>query len=87
MGCGRCGEGRCRERRDADHMFVQIYFRMHRFVVKFSHYFFRLRRQGGIDPPNQNPADAVGCTNRARTANGRSLGDDARLGDGGFMAS
>jgi len=28
--------GRCRERRYADHMFIQIYFRMHHFVVKFS---------------------------------------------------
>jgi len=28
--------GRCRERRYADHIFIQIYFRMHRFVVKFS---------------------------------------------------
>ena len=86
MGCGRCGEGRCRERRDADHIFVQIYFRMHRFVVKFSQ-FFSPQAARGHWPPNQNPADAVGCTNRARTANGRSLGDDARLGDGGFMAS
>jgi len=28
--------GRCRERRCADHIFIQIYFRMHHFVVKFS---------------------------------------------------
>ena len=48
--------GRCRERRYADHMFIQIYFRMHHFVVKFSN-FLRLRWQGGIDRPNQNPAD------------------------------
>ena len=41
--------GRCRERRYADHIFIQIYFRMHHFVVKFSK-FLRLRRQGGIDP-------------------------------------
>jgi len=34
--------GRCRERRYADHLFIQIYFRMHHFL--------RLRRQGGIDP-------------------------------------
>jgi len=40
----------------ADHMFIQIYFKMHHFVVKFSQ-FFRLKRQGGIDPPNQNPAE------------------------------
>ena len=43
------GADRCRERRYADHIFVQIYFRVHHFVVKFSN-FFRLRRQGGIDP-------------------------------------
>ena len=41
--------GRCRERRYADHIFIQIYFRMHHFVVKFSK-FLHLRRQGGIDP-------------------------------------
>ena len=28
--------GRCRERRCADRMFIQIYFRMHHFVVIFS---------------------------------------------------
>jgi len=28
--------GRCRERRYADHIFIQIYFRKHHFVVKFS---------------------------------------------------
>jgi len=28
--------GRCRERRYADHIFIQIYFRLHHFVVKFS---------------------------------------------------
>jgi len=58
MGGG--GEGRVRERRYADHIFIQIYFRMHHFVAKFSKKFLRLRRQGGIDPPNQNPADALG---------------------------
>ena len=41
--------GRCRERRYADHTFIQIYFRMHHFVVRFQK-FLRLRRQGGIDP-------------------------------------
>ena len=41
--------GRCRERRYADHIFIQMYFRMHHFVVKFSKK-IRLRRQGGIDP-------------------------------------
>jgi len=28
--------GRCRKRRYVDHIFIQIYFRMHHFVVKFS---------------------------------------------------
>jgi len=36
VGVGSEGEGRCRERRYADHIFIQIYFRMHHFVVKFS---------------------------------------------------
>ena len=44
--------GRCRERRYANHIFIQIYFRMHHFQN-----LLRLRRQGGIGPPNQNPAD------------------------------
>jgi len=43
------GAGRCRERRYADHIFIQIYFKMHHFVVKFSKK-IRLRRQGSIDP-------------------------------------
>jgi len=30
------GEGRCRERLYADHIFIQIYFRKHHFVAKFS---------------------------------------------------
>jgi len=41
--------GRCRERRYADHIFIQIFFRMHHFLVKFSKK-NRLRQQGGIDP-------------------------------------
>jgi len=49
--------GRCRERRYADHIFIQIYFIMHHFVVIFSKKFLCLRRQGGIDLPSQNPAD------------------------------
>jgi len=32
--------GRCRERRYADYIFIQIYFRMHHFVVKFFKMFF-----------------------------------------------
>jgi len=28
--------GTCRERRYADHIFIQIYFRVHHFVIKFS---------------------------------------------------
>jgi len=35
--CG-WGEGRCRERRYTDHIFIQIYFRMHHFVVKFPNF-------------------------------------------------
>ena len=48
--------GRCRERRYADHIFIQIYFRMHHFVVRFSK-FSSPQAARGIDPPNQNPAD------------------------------
>jgi len=48
--------GRRRERRYADHIFIQIYFRMHIFVVKFSK-FSSPQAARGTDPPNQNPAD------------------------------
>ena len=30
------GAGRCRQRRYADHIFIQIYYRLHHFAVKFS---------------------------------------------------
>ena len=47
--------GRCREWHYADHIFVQIYFRMHHFVVIFS------GGKGALThPPNQNPADVPG---------------------------
>ena len=48
--------GRCRERRYADHIFIQIYFRMHYFVVKFSQ-FSSPQAARGHWPSNQNPAD------------------------------
>jgi len=48
--------GRCKERRYADHIFIQIYFRMHHFVVKFSK-FSSLQAAREHWPPNQNPAD------------------------------
>ena len=42
----------------ADHIFIQIYFRMHHFVVKFSN-FSSPQAARGSDPLNQNPADAI----------------------------
>ena len=50
------GTGRCRQRRYADHIFIQIYFRMHNFVVKFSK-FSSPQVARGHWPPYQNPAD------------------------------
>ena len=41
--------GRCRERRHADHIFIQVYFRMHHLVVKFSK-FSSPQAARGIDP-------------------------------------
>ena len=41
--------GRCRERRYADHVFIPMYFRMHRFIVKFLK-FSSPRRQGALTP-------------------------------------
>jgi len=41
------GEGRCRERRYADHMFIHIFFRMHHFVVKI---FFASGGNGALTP-------------------------------------
>ena len=46
--------GRCRERRYADHIFIQIYFRMYHFVI-----FFASGGKGALTP-NQNPADVPG---------------------------
>jgi len=40
--------GRCRERRYADHIFIQIYFTMHHFVVKFSKNFFASGGKGAL---------------------------------------
>ena len=48
--------GRCRERRYADHIFIQIYFRMHHSVVKFSK-FSSPQAARGHWPLNQKPAD------------------------------
>ena len=48
--------GRCRERRYADHIFIQIYFRMHHFAVKFLQFSLPQAARGHW-PPNQNPAD------------------------------
>ena len=42
--------GRCRERRYADHIFIQIYYRMHHFVVKFSNFFFASGGKGTLTP-------------------------------------
>ena len=53
----RIRAGRCRERRyAADHIFIQIYFRMHHFVVKFSKISSPQAARGHWSP-NQNPAD------------------------------
>ena len=42
--------GRCRERRYADHMFIQIYFRMHHFVVNYFKIFFASGGKGALSP-------------------------------------
>jgi len=38
--------GRCRERRYADHIFIQIYLRMYHFVVRFSKFSFLQAARG-----------------------------------------
>ena len=53
--------GRCRERHYADHMFIQMYFRMHHFVVKFSKVSSPQAARGHW-PPNRNPADVPATT-------------------------
>ena len=40
--------GRCRERRYADHIFIQIYFSVHHFVVKFLKIFFASGGKGAL---------------------------------------
>jgi len=57
---------RCRERRYADHTFIQIHFRMHHFVVKFSKKQFRLRRHGGIDPLTKILRTFLGVSHRRK---------------------
>jgi len=42
---------RCRERRYADHIFIQIYFRMHHSVVKFSKFSSRQAASGHLASP------------------------------------
>ena len=42
--------GRCSERRYADHLFIQIYFRMHHFVVKFLKIFFASGGKEALTP-------------------------------------
>jgi len=59
--------GRCRERRYADHIFIQTYFKMHHFVVKFSK-FSSPQAARGHWPPNQNPADALGHHGTAKNS-------------------
>jgi len=46
--------GRCREQRYADHIFIQVYFRMHHFVVTFAKFSSPQAARG------QNPADVPG---------------------------
>jgi len=42
--------GRCGERRYADHIFFQIYFRMHHFVVNFSKFSSPQAARGALTP-------------------------------------
>jgi len=48
--------GICKDRRYADHIFIQIYFKMHHFVVKLST-FSSPQAARGHWPSNQNTAD------------------------------
>ena len=73
--------GSCRERRYADHIFIQIYFRMHHFVVKFSK-FSSPQAARGHWPPNENPADvpesqAIGLLERTCLIRGRTHPESA----------
>jgi len=52
---------------NADHIYSDI-LQNAPFSSQIFKFFFRLRRQGGIDPPNQNPADPLAIRN--------VLGDD-----------
>jgi len=59
--------GRCRERRYADHIFIQIYFRVHDFVVKFSQFFFASGGKGALTPPlTKIPRTFLLCTTTGR---------------------
>ena len=52
--------GRRRERRYADHIFNSDSLQNAPYRSQIFKKFLRLRRQRGIDPPNQNPADVPG---------------------------
>ena len=53
MGVSGGYEGRVREQRYADHIFIQIYFRMHHFVAKFSKIVFAPDGTGALTPPTK----------------------------------
>ena len=77
------GEGRCRERRYADHIFIQIYFRKHHFVAKFSK-FSSPQAARKHWPPNQNPADAFAHHHQCHEFRRRQYGTTGRrLENGG----
>ena len=68
--------GRCREWRYADHIFIQIYFRMHHFVVKFSKFSLPVAAR----PPNPNTADVPVGNVCELTKNHGNVRGKSRLG-------
>ena len=56
----------------ADHIYIQIYFRTHHFVVKFT----SPQAARGHWPPNQNPADVPVNAPRHRRSHGCKVGVD-----------
>jgi len=63
--------GWCRERRYADHIFIQIYFRIHHFAFKFLK-FSSPQAARGQWPPIENPADIPGRRRRKEKKNIRA---------------
>ena len=64
--------GRCRERRCADHIFIQMYFRIHHFVVEFSKISSPPAAKGTLSPLTKILRTFLPARSRGRVIQGDS---------------